>query len=620
MSQPSPKPARSARPVQATRILVALTLIGGLVFVMSVALVVWVVTWGGGGQVNEGSFLEVTLAREVPDAPVTGGLFLDPEDLPPIVTDIAGAIRAAKDDVRIEGLYLELDTPSIGWAGLQEIRDAVVELREAGKPCIAYSETYTTGTYYLASACDTVVMAPSGVGLVNGLAMNVTYYAGIFDKLGVQAQMMHVGDFKSAVEPYERTGPSEPAALAMDEMLDALWDGFLEDVSAGRDLTRDEVQALIDVPAMSPKRALERGLVDVLAYRGEVRARAHAVGQEGWAESLAEPLTEDQDAIDERFTSLKQYLKGYRRAQAAPVPKIAVVYASGPILEGQVSGGLFGEQVLTDRAFAKWFEEIRADDAVKAVVLRVNSPGGSGLASDNMWRDLVRTQAEGRPIVVSMGNYAASGGYYIASPADWIVAQPATLTGSIGVFGGKITFAGTMEKLGITEAQFERGAQANLLSATEPFDETGRAVYQQFLDDFYEHFLSRVSEGRELDRDAVHAVAQGRVWTGEQALERGLVDDIGGLDDALAKAAELAGLETYGVERWPKEKGFIELLLEDFEQDATIALDWRSSGRNAAVLEIPGVDVEPLADLFLLDRVLSTGAAALLPGDLRLSE
>lgn len=609
------KPARtggspsSRRPVQATRILVALTLVGGLVFAMSVALVVWIVTWEGGGKVNEASFLEVRLKGDVPDAPVTGGLFLEPEDFPPLVTDIAGAIRASKDDPRITGLFLDLETPSVGWAGYREIREAIVELREAGKPCIAYSEMYTTGTYYLASACDTVVMGPSGVGLVTGLATNVTYYAGTFDKIGVDAEMLHVGDFKSAVEPYERTGPSEPAALAMEQMLDSLWGVFLAEVAAGRGITTEQVQALIDVPAMSPKRALERGLVDVLAYRGEVRARASAVKEDGWAASLAAPVTEDEDDVDERFTTLKQYLKGYRQEQAAGLQKIAVVYASGPILEGEVSGGIFGEQVLTDGAFSDWLEEIRADDSVKAVVVRVNSPGGSGLASDNMWRELERTKAEGRPVVVSMGNYAASGGYFISAPADWIVAQPNTLTGSIGVFGGKITFAGTMEKLGITEHTFARGAQANLLSATSPFDEQGRAVYQAFLDDFYEHFLGRVMEGRELDRDTVHAVAQGRVWTGEQALERKLVDQIGGLDEAVAKAAELASLgEDYGVARWPKEKGFVELLLEDLDEDTSVTL------------EVPGIDVDPLVDLLVLERILSTGAAALLPGDLRLSE
>lgn len=607
MNQPSDR--KSRRPKQATRILVALTLVGSAVFFGSVGLIAWLVASERSGDVKEGSFLAIELSGEISDAPLVGGLVLEPEKAPPVLTDIAWAIREAKDDGRILGIHLTLTEPIVGWAGYRELRDALAEFREAGKPCVAYSDSYTTGPYYLASACDRVALAPGGLALVNGLATSVTYYAGAFEKIGVQAQMLHVGDFKSAVEPYERTGPSEPASLAMDQMLDSLWAEFVSGVAASRGKTPEELQALVERPPMSAGDALAAGLVDVLVYPDQLRARAHEVGREGWEASLAAAVTDAPEDVDERYTTLREYLKGVRAAHDDGDAKIAIVYAEGPIVPGELDGGLFGGQMLTDRSFAEWFEEIRADDAVKAVVLRVDSPGGSGLASDHMWHAIRSAQADGLPVVVSMGNYAASGGYYIAAPADWIVAHPNTLTGSIGVFGGKLVFGGTYEKLGLSETRWERGSQADLLSLTSPFDEQGREVFQGFLDDFYEQFLGIVAEGRELDRDAVHAVAQGRVWTGEQALERKLVDELGGLDEALAKAAELAGIAEYGVERWPKQKGFFDLLMEDLEDQGAVRV------------ELPGLDTDVLEDALLLRRVLGVaGVAALLPGNLTVTE
>ncbi|MEQ1503084.1 MAG: signal peptide peptidase SppA [Myxococcota bacterium] len=610
MPQPPAPPARPAtRGRSSTVVLLGITAVAMLVFVVTVGVVGWMVSRSG-GTVAEDSFLQIRLAGEIPDAPVVGGLYLDPDDAPHILTDIAMAIREAKDDERIAGLYLQLDQPVAGWAGAQELRAAIADLRAAGKPCVAYAEAYTTGSYYLASACDRVVLAPSGIGMVTGLAANITYYAGTFEKIGVKAEMLHVGDFKSAVEPYERTGPSEPAAEAMNTLLDSLWHQYVAQVAESRGKTVDEVQAWIDQPSLSPQRMLALGMVDALAYPDQVRANAHRAADAEWVTELTEPVTDDDDTIDDRFTSLDAYLKGLDAPSGGS--KIAVVYAEGPIVSGEVEGGLFGSSAgIADRTFRKWMDEIREDDTIDAVVLRVNSPGGSGLASDMMWRDIERVKAAGKPVVVSMGNYAASGGYYIAAPADWIVAEPGTLTGSIGVFGGKITFQGTYEKLGLTQTTFKRGAEADLLSPTAPFDDAGRVVYQTFLDDFYEQFLSRVGTGRELARDDVHVIAQGRVWTGEQALERKLVDQLGGLDDAIAKAAELASVTDYAVARWPAQKSFVDLVLEDLES---------SSAPMSVSIDVPGVDAGDLTDLFVLARILDDGGvAAVLPGRLELA-
>lgn len=594
-----------------TRILLLITGIGVAAFLASVGLVSYLLMRTDWGDVKEGSFLAVNLQGALQDAPARGGLFLDPDQFPILVSEYAAGIRKAAEDDRIEGIYLTLDGPRGGFSSLQEIRSALADFREAGKPCVVYAEAYSTPTYYLASACEHLVLAPGGVNMVNGLSAEVTYYAGILEKIGAQAEMEHVGDFKSAVEPFERTGPSEAASEAMDYLLDGLYDQLIADIAEGRGRSVGEVRDWIDRPALSPAEALRRGMIDALAYPDQVRARLEEAGSEGWAESLVSVVTDDPPPKDEGLTRFKEYLKGMRAAEKRQAAQIAVIHAEGQIVSGESEGGLFGDSALADKTFAKWMKEAREDKSIKAVVLRVNSPGGSGLASDMMWREIRRTQDAGKPVVVSMGDYAASGGYYISAPADWIVAGPLTITGSIGVFGGKLNLAGTYEKLGLTTHTYTRGAEADMFSSTAPFSEQGRLSYRQFLSEFYDFFLDRVADGRNLSRDDVHAVAQGRVWTGTQAVERGLVDELGGLDVAVAKAAELAGLEAWGVRRLPRQKGLMELVLEDMQKTTapTVRVDLGL---------LPGLAEGELRDLVLLDRVLDDGVAALLPGKLRI--
>jgi protease IV len=613
-ARPAPRRSRGS-----TFVLLMVTGFGLAVFVASVAAVVFFVSERS-PQVSEDSFLEVVLAEPLTDAPVQGGLFFDPADAPPTLSDVVGAIRDAAEDPRISGAFLQFDGGSPGFAGAEEIRSALGELRAAGKPCVAYAEVYDTLSYYIASKCDRVVMPPSGVALVTGLAVSTTYYAGTFEKIGVKADMLHVGDFKSAVEPYERTEPSEPAALAMNEMLDGLWASYVAGIAEGRGKSPEVVQGWIDRPALSAKGMLASGMVDALAYPDQLRRHLEDIDAEGWAAGLAVEVALDDDELEDKFTSVKDYRKSGAavRAWSSGQKKVAVLFAEGNIVSGEAGGGMFGgASAIADRTTREWLREVAEDDDVAAVVLRVNSPGGSGLASDMIWREVQRLKADGKPIVVSMGNYAASGGYYIATAGDWIVAEPSTLTGSIGVFGGKVTFGGTYDWAGLTQATYKRGQNSDLLSLTSTFSEEGRAVYQTFLDDFYETFLARVSEARGLTRDEAHAIAQGRVWTGQQALERKLVDEIGGLDRAVAKAAELAELGTeYAVERWPKSKTFFELMLEDFDQASASALGL--AGRPAA-LELPFVDEEALQELVLLENILGDGgAAALMPGSLRI--
>lgn len=606
-----PRPPVKKRSSSATRVLLVLTLMGMLLFVGSVGFIAWVVTAEDTGDISEDTFVSVTIKGVLQDAPPQPDLFGDPSKVRPNVTELAAAIRKAGADARVDGLYLQLEPVAGGWGSLQEIRTAIDAFRAQGKPCVAYAEMYDDASYYLASACDQIVLAPGGITMVNGMASSTTYYAETFEKIGVEPEFEHVGDFKSAIEPYERTEPSEPAAEAMNYLLDDIYRQLLEGIASGRGVSTEQARSMVDASPMSPANAVELGLIDVLAYPDAVAAHIHEVADEGWHEKLTEPVTEAQlKSAKERFTRIGEVVKDVRAANASKASQIAVIHAEGTILSGEAEGGLFGGSVLADRTFRKWIREVRKDESVKAIVLRVNSPGGSGLASDMMWRELKMAQEQGLPVVVSMADYAASGGYYIAAPADWIVAQPGTVTGSIGVFGGKFNLGGMWEKLGMKSHTYRRGELSTLFSANESFSEQGRATYRRFLSDFYETFLDRVGTGRSMERDVVHEVAQGRVWTGVQAKERNLVDQLGGLDVALAKAAELAelGEDDWGVKRWPRQKDLFEVLMEDFSE------------ASAPTIQV-GVDLVPmgmardeLEHLLLLETLVSQGPVTLLPG------
>jgi protease-4 len=601
-TRPVPPRGSRGRTTATTRILALLT-VGGLVAFGAAAALTWyVIDQIEKPDVAENGFLRVEVGM-MQDAPMQGAFLIDPADLPPTPTQVAAAIRHAATDERIDGLYLRYDNPVVGLGLYQELRDAVVDFRASGKPCVVYSEVYQTGDYYLASACDRVVVAPSGLTLVAGLNASITYYAGTFEKLGIDPEFEHVGDFKSAVEPYERTEPSEAAREAYDSFLDSMWNQWVAHVAEGRKRTPDEIRALVDDPPMSPEDALARGLVDAVAFEDQVKDHLSTALDADWAAQLGTPVPKPEGGgetdDDDKFTDVGEYIRDIEADQDGDAV-IAIVHAEGPIMPGRGSDGLFADTTLTDGEFAKWMKQVREDDDVKAVVLRVNSPGGSGLASDNMWHEIERVQAEGKPVVVSMGNYAASGGYYISCGTDWIVAQPSTLTGSIGVFGGKVALRGTYEKVGLTTFQFKRGELADLMSMTDPFTDHGRAAFKGYMEDFYAQFLARVAEGRKKTPDEIHAVAQGRVWTGEQGLERGLVDQLGGLDDATAKAAELAGVTEYRTTRLPRVKTFGELLLEDLQNAEAPAVEL------SVTPDLPGID-EALHEALLLDRMLEGG-------------
>lgn len=602
---PPPPPRRSGG---GFRILLLLTAAAVVLFGIAAGIIWWAVSQAKIGQVDDGSFLHVELSGRIPDAPPQPGIFDDPNTFPPTATEIAASIRKAATDDRIDGLYLELDGAGAGWATWQEIRSAIGDFREAGKPCVAYSPgVIENGSYYLASACDTVAMAEAGVLLVNGLSIEVSYYKGTLEKLGIEPEFEHVGDFKSAIETFERTGPSESAAEAYDGILDSLYDQMVGDIAATRGVDVATVTGWIDRPTLAPPLAKERGMIDVVAFPDAMAAHVHEVADADWLQKLDAPVTDEDEP---KLTKLKEYVKEVRRTEGEGADKVAVLHAEGSIVSGDSGGGLFGgSDNLTDGKYAKMMRRVRKDDSIKAVVVRVNSPGGSALASSLMWRENARTIAAGKPVVISMADYAASGGYLISANADWIVAEPGTITGSIGVFAGKFDLSGAYDKIGVGVHAFERGDMANMLSLSSGFDDDERVVFREYIEFFYDVFLGVVSDGREMERDAVHQVAQGRVWTGTQALERGLVDELGTLDDAIAKAAELANISDPGVVRLPKRLTLFEQIVENIEEG-------QSTASVAVDLDLPfDLDERVRADLATMESIGQTGGvAAWLPG------
>lgn len=557
---------------------------------------------------SEPEWLRVKVGGSLQESPRDEALLVDPLDMPPLTTELTRALRHAAEDDSVEGVYVELRGLSAGWASVQELRSALASVVAADKPCVVWADVLTTKEYVLASPCEIHLM-PAGLIFVEGLATTKMYYAETFERYGVSANFEHVGDFKSAVEPYERTEPSEAAQAADDALLDSLYDQVLALIAEGRGVDLSVAVGWLEDPPMTPAAALEAGMIDQLAYQDETR---RALGR-----TDADPEADEEADDLSPVKPMSRYLRSLREDWRSGGAKVAVIYAEGAIVSGKSETSLFGGQSIGDRTVIKQLRKARKDDRVKAVVLRVSSPGGSGSASDAMWREIIRTK-EKKPLVVSMGDYAASGGYYMSMSADRIFASPGTITGSIGVFGGKLNMAGVYESFGVHLHHSQRGPYALMLSGTKDFDEQERLKFKEFLAGFYEVFTTKAAEGRGMAIEDLEAVAQGRVWTGEQALEHGLVDELGGLDDAVAYAAQMADLgDDYGLMRVPERRTMLEQLLEDL-QDPTPDANASAELADAVLGGVGHAQRDVLGRLIILDRVLEDGGvAAMLPGDLR---
>jgi protease-4 len=460
-------------------------------------------------------------------------------------------LREAASDERIRGVFITgsfaPDGYGTGFAALRELRATLDEVKAAGKPVKAYFDEVGTTELYFASGAGEIALNPFGLVVMPGLASEPMFYAGAFEKWGVGVQVTRSGKYKGAVEPYTRTDLSPENREQLTTLLQGLWGDLRDDIATARGMDSAKLQALVDAEGLiPPEAALEAGLVTKVAYRDEVLDELRAeTGVEA-----GEPF---------RQIAFPAYLKTLT-PPAHTDGTVAVVYAEGEIVDGEGQEGEVG-----GTAFARQFRALREDDAVVAVVLRVNSPGGSAGAAEEMLREL-RLLREAKPLVVSMGSYAASGGYWISTFGERIYAEPTTITGSIGVFGLQFDLEKLAGSIGLTWDRVTTGEKAGLLTASRPKSPAELAVFQRLVDRTYDEFLLRVSEGRGLDKAAVHEIAQGRVWTGARALELGLVDEIGGLYAAIAHAAREAKIEgAPEIEEYPSTRPLAEALAEMIE-------------------------------------------------------
>lgn len=472
------------------------------------------------------------------------------------------AIKVAKADPNIVGIYLNTDGMSASPASYEAIRNALVDFRASGKWIIAYNDNYSMGQYYVASAADSVFVNTIGAVTFDGMASVLTYPKALLDKLGIEMQVFRVGTFKSAVEPYMVEHISEANRLQTETYLRSIWNQMVSDIAASRNMSVEQLEALANqaVSYMQPAEVAATGLVDGMLYKTDVEQLI--LTQTG------KKKLEGINAKDELDSAFDTYFPSDKKN------KVAVIYASGEIASEGVSQG--GEDGIYYETLIKDIRKVADDEDVKAVVLRVNSPGGSGFASEQIWKALADLKQK-KPLVVSMGDYAASGGYYISCLADYIVAEPNTLTGSIGVFGTIPNLGGLATgKLGVNFEEVKTHAFGTLttMRAATPAE---KAKIQKGIEHFYELFTTRCADGRGVSQDSIKAIAGGRVWTGADALKIGLVDSLGGIDIAVAKAVELADLAgtEYACVNYPMPKTSMEVFMELFDetqQDITLRI------------------------------------------------
>jgi protease IV len=475
------------------------------------------------------------------------------------LTDMVTAIKTAKDDADIKGIYLNATSLTAGKATSSVLREALLDFKTSGKFIYAYADYYTQNAYYIVSAADSILMNPVGMVEFKGFSSSIAYYKGMLDKLDVKMKVFYAGKFKSATEPLRLEKMSDENRLQVREYLTGLYNVFISDISKSRKIPEATLRTMADnQEGRDADRALAAQLIDRIAYEDEA------------FDAMKSKMGLDKKDKLHRLKLDKYFAAKGKSLDFSSKDKIAVLY-----MEGEISDGVAGDpgQIISGKV-VKDLRKIREDDQVKALVLRINSPGGSVLASDNILREVNLFKASGRPVVVSMGDVAASGGYYVACSADSIFAEPNTITGSIGVFGIFPMLNNTMKnKLGIT---YDTVRTARMSASGSPFIEFSAeedAVVQGGVDRIYQDFLKKVANGRKKTPEQINEIAQGRVWTGIKAKQIGLVDDLGGINRAIASAAKLAGLEKYRTTEYPRTKKGWEQFVERFTKDGETSND-----------------------------------------------
>ena len=494
--------------------------------------------------------LDYAIPDRTTDNPFNGINFstMESQDMTGL-NDILRNIEQAKTDANIKGIYLELSSIPTSTATLQELRDKLIEFKESGKFIVAYGENYSQSAYYMASVADKIFLNPEGMLDLHGMASQVTFYKHLLDKLDIEMQIVRGPNnrFKSAVEPYFLDKMSEANREQMEKLLGTVWGQILTGISQSRNISVEQLNQIADnlETIFNADKALEYGLVDELYYKDQVLEELKG-------------LTGSNKSIN--AISNAKYAKSYKDKNASK-NEVAVIYATGQIFDGKGN-----EENIYSENLSKVIRKAREDDNVKVVVLRVNSPGGSAVASAIIGRELDLTK-EVKPVIVSMGDYAASGGYWISANANYIFADPTTLTGSIGVFGTFPNMQGFLnDKIGLTFDVAKTNENADFGRITQPLTEFQYAKLQENVVQTYDQFTSRVAQGRGLRQTYVDSIGQGRVWAGADAIGLGLVDQLGDMEDAIAYAAQTANLGSdYKVTEWPKQKDFFARLMESMD-------------------------------------------------------
>jgi protease-4 len=498
-----------------------------------------------------------TLVECTSDEDLVFGSFLDPfggENTAGLV-NLKKAIAEAKTNENVKGIYLNAGLFGAGQAGLLELREALIDFKTSGKFIVAYDEAYSEGGYFLASVADEIYLNPLGGIDFNGFSSEGIFLKGFFEKVGIKPEVFRVGEFKSAVEPFILDKMSPENRLQTQYFLDDINNHALELIAKSRGIAQDSlIRINQQMLVRKPKDAVTYKLATALKYEDEV----HSILKEKLG------LKEDDQIETINATDLGGMAKSQNITSSN---RIAVILAEGEIVDGNADGAISSEK------FAKEIRKARKDENIKAIVLRVNSPGGSILASEVIWREMSEAKKV-KPVIVSMGEVAASGGYYIAAPADTIVAQPNTITGSIGIFGILFNVQELVnDKLGVTTDVVSTGELSDFGNMARPLTEVERTIIQSSVEDGYETFISRVAEGRGMHPDSVRKVASGRVWTGTQAKARGLVDVLGGLDTAIGiAAAKIKAGEDYRVVYYPEKKPWFEELMVSFSDQVQVRI------------------------------------------------
>lgn len=570
-------------------VLLAIFVIGGIVVSALIGLASEV---DQPESIRPNSVLKLSLTHVIPER--TNNLEMNPFEFQKTqylgIHDLVYTINTAKEDDNIKGIYLEAESlPTTGIASGRLLFEALKDFKSSGKFIIAYSRYYTQGAYYIATTADEIILNPIGAVDFRGFSAQIPFMKNMLDKVGIKMQVIYAGKFKSATEPYRRTNMSDENRLQVRAYLEEMYATFLSDISEGRDIPVSELRKIADsYIGIDPDQALAAGLVDQIGYSDQALNK------------MRELIGLDSDEKVKMVSPGSYFKNKPKRPDYDQKDRIAVVYAEGTVVDGKGENGTIG-----DEKYVKILRDLRKNDRVKAIVLRINSPGGSAMSSENIWREIRLAQDAGKKVVASMGDYAASGGYYIAAPADTILAQSNTLTGSIGVFNVIPSVSELLEdKLGIN---FDTVKTGDLSTGITPvFDMSPKeiALLQSRTNAMYELFLKRVSEGRGMSRDAVHEIAQGRVWTGANAQKLGLVDQIGGLEDAIAVAQELAGLDGYRVLEYPAIKEPLQQLIEDYLMEEEV--------NTKALLKTQLGELQPYYD-FLDEVRTAKGVQARLP-------